>query len=226
MHPIQDKASQFSTLSTQDEWRGRSGQQKCKEDYSQGYRDIQRLARETAFYITCLSDWGSDIGWVNPIFISLWNGGCFAYWGGDSLTTGTKRSRVGRRWMGSSTIWTIEPHRRKEDKGYLSWPVVSKKEWWGLMIKKDSTQTVSRRRTSAQTDSPKSTRPYGKWSPNWEGPYVVKNAFSGTALILTKMDGKEFSSPINVDIIKKYYAWSNKKNDLPKLKVQKGDCGK
>ena len=46
---IQDKASQFGTLPTQDEWRGRSSQQKCKEDYSQGYRDIQRLAREVPF---------------------------------------------------------------------------------------------------------------------------------------------------------------------------------
>ena len=45
-----------------------------------------------------------------------------------------------------------------------------------------------------------------KWSPNWEGPYVVKKAFSGGALILTKMDGKEFSGPINADIVKKYYA--------------------
>ena len=45
-----------------------------------------------------------------------------------------------------------------------------------------------------------------KWSPNWEGPYVVKKTFSGGALILAKMDGKEFSSPINADIVKKYYA--------------------
>ena len=48
--------------------------------------------------------------------------------------------------------------------------------------------------------------PREKWSPNWEGPYVVKKAFSGGALILTEMDGKEFSSPINADIVKKYYA--------------------
>ena len=46
MHPIQDKASQFGTLPTQDEWRSRSGQQKHEEDYSQSYKDIQRLARE------------------------------------------------------------------------------------------------------------------------------------------------------------------------------------
>ena len=45
-----------------------------------------------------------------------------------------------------------------------------------------------------------------KWSLNWERPYVVKKAFSGGALILTEMDGKEFSSPINADIVKKYYA--------------------
>ena len=48
--------------------------------------------------------------------------------------------------------------------------------------------------------------PCGKWSPNWEGPYMVKKAFSGRVLILTEMDGKEFPDPINADIVKKYYA--------------------
>ena len=48
--------------------------------------------------------------------------------------------------------------------------------------------------------------PSGKWSPNWEGSYVVKKTFSGGALILAEMVGKEFSSPINADIVKKYYA--------------------
>ena len=43
----------------------------------------------------------------------------------------------------------------------------------------------------------------GKWSPNWEGPYVMKKAFLEGALILAKMDGKEFSSPIKADIVKK-----------------------
>ena len=47
--------------------------------------------------------------------------------------------------------------------------------------------------------------PHRKWSPNWEGPYVVKKAFSRGALILAEMDGKEFYSPINADIVKKYY---------------------
>ena len=47
--------------------------------------------------------------------------------------------------------------------------------------------------------------PCRKLLPNWEWPYIVKKAFLGGALILTEMDGKEFSSPINVDIVKKYY---------------------
>ncbi|EOY10467.1 RNA-directed DNA polymerase (Reverse transcriptase), Ribonuclease H [Theobroma cacao] len=45
----------------------------------------------------------------------------------------------------------------------------------------------------------------GKWTPNWEGPFVVKKAFSGGALILAEMDGREFSNPVNADAIKKYF---------------------
>ena len=43
----------------------------------------------------------------------------------------------------------------------------------------------------------------GKWTPNYEGPYVVKRAFSGGALILTTMDGEEFTRPVNAYAIKK-----------------------
>ncbi|EOX94716.1 RNA-directed DNA polymerase (Reverse transcriptase), Ribonuclease H [Theobroma cacao] len=46
----------------------------------------------------------------------------------------------------------------------------------------------------------------GKWTPNWEGPFVVKKAFSGGALILAEMDGREFSNPVNADAVKKYFA--------------------
>ncbi|XP_038678394.1 uncharacterized protein LOC119979838, partial [Tripterygium wilfordii] len=46
----------------------------------------------------------------------------------------------------------------------------------------------------------------GKWTPNYEGPYVVKKAFEGGALILTRMDGEELSNPVNADAIKKYYS--------------------
>ncbi|KAA3483747.1 RNA-directed DNA polymerase (Reverse transcriptase), Ribonuclease H [Gossypium australe] len=46
----------------------------------------------------------------------------------------------------------------------------------------------------------------GKWMSNWEGPYVVKNAFSGGALILTEMDRKSLPNPVNSDSVKKYFA--------------------
>ncbi|KAH1249541.1 hypothetical protein GmHk_05G012870 [Glycine max] len=42
----------------------------------------------------------------------------------------------------------------------------------------------------------------GKWAPNYEGPFVVKKAFSGGALILTNMDGEELPSPVYSDIVK------------------------
>ena len=46
----------------------------------------------------------------------------------------------------------------------------------------------------------------GKWTPNYKEPFMVKRAFSGGALILTHMDGEELSSPVNSDVVKRYYA--------------------
>lgn len=48
--------------------------------------------------------------------------------------------------------------------------------------------------------------PCDKWTPNYEGPYVVKKAFFGGALILTTMNGEELPRSINFDIVKRYYA--------------------
>jgi len=45
----------------------------------------------------------------------------------------------------------------------------------------------------------------GKWTPNNEGPYVVKRVFSGGALTLTTMDGDELPRPVNTDVVKKYF---------------------
>jgi len=41
----------------------------------------------------------------------------------------------------------------------------------------------------------------GKWAPNYEGPFVVKGAFSGGALVLTNMDSEELPSPVNSDVL-------------------------
>jgi hypothetical protein len=53
---------------------------------------------------------------------------------------------------------------------------------------------------------PPGTDNRGKWTPNYEGPYVVKKVFSGGALMLTTMDGEDFPSPVNSDVVKKYFA--------------------
>jgi len=46
----------------------------------------------------------------------------------------------------------------------------------------------------------------GKWAPNYEGSFIVKRAFSGGTLVLTNMDGEELPSPVNSDVVKRYYA--------------------
>jgi len=46
----------------------------------------------------------------------------------------------------------------------------------------------------------------GKWTPNYEGPYVVKKAFSGGTLVLTKMNGEELSLPVKSNAVKNLYA--------------------
>ena len=46
----------------------------------------------------------------------------------------------------------------------------------------------------------------GKWALNYEGPFVVKKAFLGGALVLANMDDEELPLPVNYDIVKRYYA--------------------
>ena len=48
--------------------------------------------------------------------------------------------------------------------------------------------------------------PGDKWTPTYEGPFVVKKVFSGDSMMLTTMDGEDFPHPVNEDIVKKYYA--------------------
>ncbi|XP_034903466.1 uncharacterized protein [Populus alba] len=45
-----------------------------------------------------------------------------------------------------------------------------------------------------------------KWAPNYDGPYVVKKAFSRGALLLSRMDGEDLVRHVNYDAIKKYYS--------------------
>ena len=49
--------------------------------------------------------------------------------------------------------------------------------------------------------------PRGKYRPNWTGHYIIKWLRSGGAMVLMDLDGLEFSQPINMDKLKKYYPW-------------------
>jgi hypothetical protein len=46
---------------------------------------------------------------------------------------------------------------------------------------------------------------FGKWSPNWEGPFRVVRCVPGNAYILKTLLGEEFSAAINGRYLKKYY---------------------
>ena len=47
-------------------------------------------------------------------------------------------------------------------------------------------------------------REFGKWSSNWEGPYLVTEVLSGYAYGLMDVNGKELSCSINGKLLKKY----------------------
>ena len=68
---------------------------------------------------------------------------------------------------------------------------------------------------------PPNTDHRGKWTPNYEGPYVVKRIFYGRALMLTTMDGEGFPSPINSDAVKK-----NTSHKIDPLDDKKNSPGK
>jgi hypothetical protein len=46
---------------------------------------------------------------------------------------------------------------------------------------------------------------FGKWSPNWEGPFQVVRCTPGNAYILKTLLGEEFTAAMNGRYLKKYY---------------------
>ncbi|KAK1604335.1 hypothetical protein QYE76_028008 [Lolium multiflorum] len=46
---------------------------------------------------------------------------------------------------------------------------------------------------------------YGKWSPNWHGPYKVVQALKGNAYMLEELSGEKFPVAVNGQHIKKYF---------------------
>ncbi|KAI5427302.1 hypothetical protein KIW84_032642 [Lathyrus oleraceus] len=51
---------------------------------------------------------------------------------------------------------------------------------------------------------PPQTDHRGKWTPNYEGPYIVTKVFDGGALMLATMDGEDFTSPVLTMVLPKH----------------------
>jgi hypothetical protein len=53
---------------------------------------------------------------------------------------------------------------------------------------------------------------YGKWSPNWHGPYRIDQVLPRNAYMLEELDGVKFSVAINDQHLKKYFPsmWDNR----------------
>ena len=48
--------------------------------------------------------------------------------------------------------------------------------------------------------------PRGKFRPNWSGPYVIRDMTQEGAAWLTDLDRNQFTEPVNVDQLKRFYA--------------------
>jgi hypothetical protein len=46
---------------------------------------------------------------------------------------------------------------------------------------------------------------YGKWSPNWHGPYRIDQVLPGNAYMLEELDGVKFLVAVNGQHLKKYF---------------------
>jgi len=46
---------------------------------------------------------------------------------------------------------------------------------------------------------------FGKWSPNWDGPYRISRSAPTNAYILETLEGVEFPRALNGKYLKKYY---------------------
>ena len=46
---------------------------------------------------------------------------------------------------------------------------------------------------------------FGKWSPNWEGPYKIVNVIFGNSYMVETMQGERLPRALNGRYLKKYY---------------------
>ena len=59
--------------------------------------------------------------------------------------------------------------------------------------------------------------PRGKFTPNYEGPYIVKKVLLGGALIFVDIAGIELAYFVNADVVKIFYQWNEDKHSRKDL---------
>ena len=72
--------------------------------------------------------------------------------------------------------------------------------------KRVKTQEVSKRRPNLEGPPGIDQRPYRKFRPNWSGPYVIQDLTQEGTTWLTDLDDNQFTEPVNVDQLKRFYA--------------------
>ena len=48
--------------------------------------------------------------------------------------------------------------------------------------------------------------PRGKFKPSWSEPYVIRDLTQEGEARLTDLDGNQFTEPVNMDQLKRFYA--------------------
>ena len=104
--------------------------------------------------------------------------------------------------MGLFLIWAIEQDKREVHDHNVPWTIVSMPRHIERSLNKkvrprvfEEGELVLKKHNQAMLDHK------GKFAPTYEGPYMVKKAFSEGALILADMDGDNFNIPTNSDAI-------------------------
>uniref|UniRef100_A0A2N9H5R7 Uncharacterized protein n=1 Tax=Fagus sylvatica TaxID=28930 RepID=A0A2N9H5R7_FAGSY len=134
------------------------------------------------YAFVCLPNVSEDIRWSHPLLSGVWDGSSTTSRSGDPFFENPVTNSAGRSLNG--------PKHGRIERAYNKKARPRTFQPGDLVLKK---------RNMALSD------PRGKFAPSYEGPYVVKKAFSGGAIILADMDGEEFRSPINSDSVIKYH---------------------
>uniref|UniRef100_A0A2N9I6S5 Integrase catalytic domain-containing protein n=1 Tax=Fagus sylvatica TaxID=28930 RepID=A0A2N9I6S5_FAGSY len=112
---------------------------------------------------------------ATPYSLVLWDGSSTTSRSGDPFFENPVTNSARRSRMGPSPLY-----QRRIERAYNKKARPRTFQPGDLVLKK---------RNMALSD------PRGKFAPSYEGPYVVKKAFSGGAIILADMDGEEFRRP-------------------------------